>query len=249
MNQLVGECRTYSALVDTHDHPYAQLLLTLQGELFIETPEADLVLDESRLVYLPPHCQHSFFARNTNQFVVLDIPRALVQANSLAAASACIQQRMNEQWRAVRNLIREDLSRGSPSTGLRHLTNYALALLQDQQMPRGLKPRPQARSQQHILDHYDQPLTLEFLAQLEGYTVGYFCEWFKKGTGQTPNAYLQQVRLDRAKELLAHSELTILEIAQTVGYEHHASLTRLFRQQESCSPQQYRQHSRILDKG
>ncbi|MBD0337349.1 MAG: helix-turn-helix transcriptional regulator [Cyanobacteria bacterium Co-bin13] len=240
MDQLVGECRTYSALVDTHDHPYAQLLLTLQGELFIETADADVTLDESRLIYLPPHCQHSFFAKNANQFVVLDIPRSLIHADALARAPACIQQGMDERWRAVRNLIREDLKVGGQAgEGLRHLAGYALSLLPAQPMP---------LSQQHILDHYDQPLTLEFLAQLEGYTVGYFCKWFKKLTGQTPNAYLQQVRLDRAKDLLAHSDLTILEIAQSVGYEHHASLTRLFRQQEGCSPQQYRQHSRILDK-
>ena len=239
MNQLVGECRTYSVLVDTHDHPYAQLLLPLQGELFIETPEADLTLDESRLVYLPPHCQHAFFARNANQFLVLDIPRAFVQKD-LARATTSIQQGMDERWRAVRNLIREDVQlAGQSSAGLRHLAGYALSLLPDQR---------RVRSQQYILNHYDQPLSLEFLAQMEGYTVGYFCEWFKKLTGHTPNAYLQQVRLEKAKELLTHSDLQILEIAQAVGYEHQASLTRLFRQREGCSPQQYRQHSRILDK-
>ncbi|HEY9734949.1 MAG TPA: AraC family transcriptional regulator [Trichocoleus sp.] len=239
MDHLVGECRTYSALIDTHDHPYAQLLLPLQGALFIETPEGDLTLDESCLVYLSPHCQHSFFARDTNQFVVLDIPKAAISVEALATTPTCIQQRMDERWRAVRSLIREDLRAGNPSnSGLRYLVGYALSLLPAQQRP---------RSQQHILDHYDQPLTVEFLARMEGYTVGYFCEWFKKLTGQTPNAYLQQVRLDKAKELLTHSDLPILEIAQAVGYEHHASLTRLFRQREGCSPQQYR-HTRILDK-
>jgi AraC-like DNA-binding protein len=238
MNQLVGECRTYSALIDTHDHPYAQLLLPVQGELFIETAEEDLTLDESRLVYLPPHCQHSFFAKSPNQFVVLDIPRALVQVEALATTRACIRQGMNERWRAVRNLIWEELRADSTGAGLRHLAGYALSLL-----PAGGR----VRSQQYILDHYDQILSLEFLAQLEGYTVGYFCEWFKQRTGQTPHAYLQQVRLDKAKELLTHTDLPILGIAQAVGYEHAASLTRLFRQREGCSPQQYRQHSRILD--
>ncbi|HEY9878123.1 MAG TPA: AraC family transcriptional regulator [Leptolyngbyaceae cyanobacterium] len=239
MNQIVGECRTYSAKVDTHEHPYAQLILPLQGELFIKTPEYALTVDQSRLFYLSPHTKHSFFAKDTNQFLVLDIPKSYVQHNG-AIAKVSIQQAMDERWQALRALIWADVSTQKLSSSrLWHLVSYASSLLQTPQNPPSL---------QHILNYYNQPLSLEQLARLEGYTVSYYCEWFKKLTGETPHAYLQRVRLHKAQELLQHTELSILEVAQAVGYEHHASLTRLFRQRQGLSPQQYRQRNRILDK-
>lgn len=232
-NQLTGECRTYSAQIDTHAHPYGQLLLPLQGQLCITTTAAALVLDESRLLYLPPGCQHSFFAPATNQFLVLDIPPAYLHRSSLAAGAPWQPRSLDSQWQALRQLLQAELE--APGPGLRHLASYALARLQQTVQP---------RSQQYIHSHYDQPLTLAALAQLEGYTMGYFCEWFKQLTGQTPHAYLQQVRLEQAQLLLAHSDRSILAVAQAVGYEHGASLSRLFRQRLGITPQQYRQRCR-----
>jgi AraC-like DNA-binding protein len=187
-NQLTGECRTYSAQIDTHAHPYGQLLLPLQGQLCITTTAATLVLDESRLLYLPPGCQHSFFAPATNQFLVLDIPPAYLHRSSLAVGAPWQPRSLDPQWQALRQLLQAELE--APGPGLHHLASYALARLQQTVQP---------RSQQYIHSHYDQPLTLAALAQLEGYTVGYFCEWFKQLTGQTPHAYLQQLRLEQAQ--------------------------------------------------
>lgn len=232
-SQLIGECRTYSAQVKTHAHTYGQLLLPLQGELCIATAATSLVLDESRLLYVPPGCQHSFFAIATNQFLVLDIPPAYLHRSALAAGAPWQARSLDAQWQAVRQLLRGELE--APGAGLRHLASYAVALLQQTVQP---------RSQQYIHRHYDQPLTLATLAQLEGYTVGYFCEWFKQLTGHTPHAYLQQVRLEQAQVMLRHSDRSILAVAQAVGYEHAASLTRLFRQRLGMTPQQYRQRCR-----
>lgn len=55
---------------------------------------------------------------------------------------------------------------------------------------------------------------------------------------------MQLLRLDRAKTLLRETNLSILQIAQQVGYDHHTSLTRLFKQLEQTTPQAYRQRTR-----
>ncbi len=41
----------------------------------------------------------------------------------------------------------------------------------------------------------------------------YYCEWFRKLTGMTPKAYIQIIRLRKAKELLAHTNISIFQIA------------------------------------
>ena len=242
MDQLVGECRTYSTQADTHYHTYAQLILPLQGRLLIETAALQCVLDEDHVFYLPPHCRHSFAAQDHHQFLVLDIPSMLIRS-ALMQPFGIVQHRpFDQRWYGLRSLLLAELAQKSSPTaatqsspGLRHLVHYAASLLQSPQV---------TRSVEYIQTHFDQSFDLETLAQLEGFTVTYFCEWFKHQTGQTPKAYIQALRLKKAQELLTHTDSTILEIAQDVGYEHHGSLTRLFRQKLGLSPQQYRRQSR-----
>ncbi|WP_017531598.1 helix-turn-helix transcriptional regulator, partial [Pelosinus sp. HCF1] len=78
------------------------------------------------------------------------------------------------------------------------------------------------------------------LASLEHYHVGYYSQWFQKKMGVSVQIYLQKLRIEEAKRLLRETNYTILEIAQEVGYEHQASLTRIFKQVEGITPSVYR---------
>ncbi|PSB14744.1 AraC family transcriptional regulator [filamentous cyanobacterium CCP1] len=236
---LIGECRTYSDRTATHDHSFAQLILPLQGTLRIEAGQQRLSLDRSRLFFLPPHCQHTFYAKDTNQFFVLDIPHRLLNRSHHDIAGG-LSLAIDDRWDAVRSLFWAEVQGAvDESHRLMHLFHYAYGLLQRGETPRSI---------QFIRANFHQPIDLNQLAQLEGYTLTYYCEWFKKQTGTTPNAYLQSLRLERAKELLVHTDWTILSIAQQVGYEHHSSLTRLFQRMEKTTPIAYRQQIRRLAK-
>ena len=89
-------------------------------------------------------------------------------------------------------------------------------------------------------------MSIAHLAQLEGYTLSHYSEWFKARTGKSPKDYVNTLRLQQAKQLLEHTELPIFRIAQDVGFAQASSLTRLFRQRDRLTPQQYRQQIRNL---
>lgn len=235
LKNLVGECRTYTDRAFTHSHDFAQLILPLQGHLCIETAARRLELGDRHLFFLPPGCQHTFYSRHSNQFLVLDIPAFLLPNPTAQSVASGLTLPLDERWQAIRFLMQSEIQQPKAHGNLLHLFHYAKPLLIDPQLP---------QSVQQIHRHYQQPLTVNQLAQMEGYNVTYYCEWFKKLTGQTPTAYLQTVRLQRAKALLEHTDWSILQIAQQVGYEHHASLTRLFQQREQTTPTRYRQTCR-----
>ena len=115
------------------------------------------------------------------------------------------------------------------------LFRYALSILQQDRLPQSI---------QYIHANFYNSISLQKLASIEGYNQTYYCQWFKNTTGMSPKTYIQSIRLNRAKELLTHTDLSILQIAQQVGYEHHSSLTRLFQQHERVTPLNYRQQSR-----
>jgi transcriptional regulator GlxA family with amidase domain len=63
---------------------------------------------------------------------------------------------------------------------------------------------------------------------------------FKLATGLSPVQYLQEIRLEKAKELLKTSNLAIAEVAYTVGYPDSAYFSVLFKRIVSLSPGEYR---------
>lgn len=239
-NSIVGERRIYSDFIDTHEHVFAQLILPLQGSLFIKTSTYQFELNSSSLFFLPPSCQHTFYAKNNNEFLVLDIPNWIFSGEDINKISGGLSTRLDERWQALRLLMLSEVDRNlTPSQNLTNLFHYASTLLLREYKPRSI---------QYIHENYHQSLEISRLAELEGYNLTYYCEWFKKITGTSPKAYIQNLRLKKAKELLACTHLTILQIAQQVGYEHHSSLTRLFQQSENITPVVYRQQSRRLEK-
>ena len=93
----------------------------------------------------------------------------------------------------------------------------------------------------YLNDHYACDISLNRLAQFACMSVTKFKVTFKKLYGCTVTAYIQQKRLSHAECLLADSELTIGQIAQSVGYSTSSRLAELFRQNTGLTPAQYRQ--------
>jgi len=248
-NSLVGECRSYSDRSHTHAHGFAQLILPLQGSLFIQTDAYHCQLDEAHLFFLPPDCQHTFYAHDRNEFLVLDMPQWICPEINFHSPNG-FQTELDDRWQAIRTLILSEISQTAYS--LDHLCHYACRLLstallsetRKSSQPQALSQPRQPRSMQWIESNYWRSISLNELAQLEGYSLTYYCEWFKALTGITPQRYIQALRVDRAKALLRETDLSIWQIAQQVGYDHHASLTRLFKQMEQITPQSYRQQTR-----
>jgi AraC-like DNA-binding protein len=64
---------------------------------------------------------------------------------------------------------------------------------------------------------------------------------FKQSTGFGLGRLLNERRMQRATDFLAHSNMSIKEIASTLGYEHTSSFTRAFERRFRQAPRFYRQ--------
>lgn len=86
--------------------------------------------------------------------------------------------------------------------------------------------------------------TVETLAREAGLSRSTFAATFKAVTGDTPLDYLTRWRMYRAKVLLSGSELSLMEIAERVGYETDTALSRAFRRFEGVAPGEWRRNGR-----
>ncbi|GGG72372.1 response regulator transcription factor [Paenibacillus radicis (ex Gao et al. 2016)] len=92
-----------------------------------------------------------------------------------------------------------------------------------------------------IHESYHKPLDLAMVSNHVSLNYAYFSNLFKKNVGKGFAEYLRDVRLDKARRLLAETEHKIVEVAAMVGYESYKSFTRAFRDVMDMQPTEYRQ--------
>ncbi|URN95864.1 MAG: response regulator [Candidatus Pristimantibacillus lignocellulolyticus] len=93
----------------------------------------------------------------------------------------------------------------------------------------------------YIHESYHKPLDLAMVSNHVSLNYAYFSNLFKKNIGKGFAEYLRDVRLDKARKLLAETEHKIVEVAAMVGYESYKSFTRAFRDVMNMQPTEYRQ--------
>lgn len=93
---------------------------------------------------------------------------------------------------------------------------------------------------EYITNHYTDHLTLEVLADVSHGSPYHLHRIFKRVTGVTPMEYIQNYRIDQAKELLQHSSLTISDVGLRVGMENSAYFITLFKKKTGLTPLSYR---------
>lgn len=88
---------------------------------------------------------------------------------------------------------------------------------------------------------YAEAITLQELAERIGVTPEYFCHLFKKATGVRPISYINQVRVNKSKELLLDNvQRRIENIARQVGFESVSYYGAVFKKLERITPGAFR---------
>lgn len=104
----------------------------------------------------------------------------------------------------------------------------------------GVGARPIRLAQDYVRKHYGDPLTMKKVSEAVGFSASYFSFLFKKETGENFLHYLTRVRMDRARELLSQTDLSVSQISEQVGYHDANYFTKMFRKENRLSPGQYR---------
>lgn len=97
------------------------------------------------------------------------------------------------------------------------------------------------RARHYLLEHSAEPIDMSGLARQFGLSYSRFRSLFKEHTGTAPHQYQLDIRINKARELLCRSSLSITEIAERVGFSSVYYFSRLFKKREACSPSSYRE--------
>ena len=131
-------------------------------------------------------------------------------------------------------LNRENFSRWLYQTALK--INNALSRERDYAARQVIE-----KAKQYIMDNYQDPgLSVEQICRYLHMSPAYFSTMFKKATGQTYIAYLTEVRLNKAVELLNMTDEKTYVIASQVGYQEQNYFSYVFKKRFGVSPTKFR---------
>ncbi len=93
---------------------------------------------------------------------------------------------------------------------------------------------------EYIENHYKDDIALLDVAEIFGYSDVYFCKLFKQNFGKNFITFLNEFRIDKAKELLANPAINIKDISALAGYRDANYFTRVFKRMTGRTPSEYR---------
>ena len=102
------------------------------------------------------------------------------------------------------------------------------------------------RSRDFLAASLDQPVHLIDAAGEACLSPYHYHRMFARAFDETPHDFVQRLRLDRARQLLARDRMAVTEIGLAVGYESLGSFSTLFRSRVGCSPAEYRRSIRRI---
>ncbi len=95
-------------------------------------------------------------------------------------------------------------------------------------------------------EHVDESLSLDAAASLVNMSLFHFLREFKKSRGITPHQYLIRRKVERARTLLRKRDLSIQQVAYSLGFSDQSHFSRTFRKIVGTSPREFRKRAGAL---
>lgn len=96
------------------------------------------------------------------------------------------------------------------------------------------------RTIQYMQIHYAEKISLEDIARSVFLSPTYLSRTFKRETGVSLVTFLNRIRIEKSKEMLAQKNMNMLQVAYQCGFDSQSYFSRVFKEICGITPQQYR---------
>ena len=242
-----------------HRHGAYQLIVVLLGRLRIELSNAEYVVSRPGGAFIWPGVPHAARAVGGNvELLALQVAEAAIEhaqgamAIELAAPAAGVMttERVSPVIRELAFDLSTLPSHVQPTEYLRQTYRYLCYALtrwihheQSAVASTGAQLFASdyvARAVHHMRANLEAPLEVEQLARRAGTSPRNLSRSFQAELGTTPIRYYTQLRIERAAELLTHTDDDVQAIATSLGFRSMSHFGRTFRQATGCTPLEHR---------
>lgn len=129
---------------------------------------------------------------------------------------------------------------GASVDGMKQFIHYLFGRLDGNRKMDSRQESVVDRLKVYIEAHLKEDLSRKVLAQTVYLSEDYISKIFTAVTGMSVSGYITQRRMEKAKEYLQHSGLTVSRIAMEVGYTNFSYFSKNFRDYVGCTPNEFR---------
>ena len=233
-----------------HAHPIFQTVIVLKGVLkFKFIDDTEIECSRGELLSIPPGTAHLWIAEEScrvlqtvHRPMTLDLYGELYTvfglANGLLRKIALPAHELGEAANAIEKELRSPSEISSVLLHAKMLEIFALAV-RESRCGTVMKNRSEQAVQSainYIENHLNKKITLSQLSSAIHLSDSRFSHVFREYTGKAPIQYINDLRIERAENLLVFSEMTVSEIADFLGFDSVYYFSRLFKKIRGVSP-------------
>ncbi|MBE7029363.1 MAG: helix-turn-helix domain-containing protein [Clostridia bacterium] len=239
---------------NVHSHNFYQLMYIASGEGNVIIKEDLLNVKKGDVVFIEPNVKHGVDL-NTSNITTYEIKFDILD-EEIDAIARTIGVIHYEEDNKIKNLILKIIDECKElrpyykksvenfiSQIIIYLTRQKSLMEEDEEKMLVSYERHSSLASKikaYIDFNYSKKVSLIDLADMFLVSQSHLCREFSKNFGLSPIKYLNNLRIEKAKELLSISDYSIGEIAYKVGFNDIHYFSRYFNKQENVSPAKYR---------
>lgn len=230
-----------------NDRPRWAVVIKYEGETVYTCLGRKYLSDAGHLVILPRGCSYEWQCTKAGHFAIIEFESDLTHREPFGFVVKNSERilKMFRELEYKRNLKKPMVEVES----IRDTYSVILALAQtepEKYMP-SEKQRKIAPAVEYISRNYHKNITNGELASLTGLSAVYFRKLFTDVMGISPIAYVHEIRIRKAKEMLKSDYGTLSDLALTLGYSSLFDFSRDFKKRTGISPSKYGTHNEKAD--
>ena len=229
--------------------PESGFLFVTQGKIAFSFGESGITAATGDLVFLPKGCHYETIVRpefgETRDYLI-NFETAFPLAENAPDVPTRLFHAQDPQYLAMFELAME--KRVKNQLGEFGLNGFLLTLMEN--IIKDAKNRTVSQTERQMKKALELlseggDLSIAHIARTLGISESGFRSLFRKAYGESPSQYRMNIRINQAKYLLESTELTMRDIAETLGFYDEAYFCRCFRRHAGVSPRKYAQSKQI----
>ena len=225
--------------VKRNNRPYWAVVIKYEGETVYASKGKSSLSDMNNLVILPKGCSYEWRCTHSGHYSIIEFESEIVCDNIFSFSVKNSEKILNlfkklEYKRTLKKPMYE-------AESIRDV--YSVLLMLAQSIQKKYLPSDKlskiSPAVNYIAKNYNKDIKNDELSKLTGLSTVYFRKLFTKFFGTSPIAFVNELRIKKAKEMLKSDYGSISEIAESLGYLNIYDFSRTFKKHVGISPSKY----------
>lgn len=220
-----------------HTHKQYEIMLYLEGTGELRTPRKNIPFCPGTVIIVPPGIEHGSFSEHG--FRNISVGGSFGELLCFDDIAVGADNEQGEGKLLATLLYKNQYANDSYLSSL--CSAYLQFLLKNLKIENGMQNTVTALCDSISADAFRHDVNLSSLLAATGYSEDYIRSRFRQITGKTPNQYLTEIRLSRARFLIEiyGDSLPLSEIAARCGYSDYVYFSKKFKMITGLSPRRY----------